>query len=208
MSSEIEGAGLIVAAVALPAVAVAVGMFEGASWGGLFGLIMGIFTDMAYVENSLRTVEPDIRFLGSIGMEAFGDVPILLDYQRSAITVAPDVSTEGAERIPLSMEALPVITLELAGEPHRFLLDTGANTCLLASELSDKIAASPLSDPPGGYLIPKIRAGAHEYQNVDAVFTDIAYIRDRVDVDGVIGYQILSAQRSLLDLPNAALYLF
>lgn len=39
--------------MALPAVAVAVGMFEGASWGGLFGLIMGIFTDMAYVESTI-----------------------------------------------------------------------------------------------------------------------------------------------------------
>ena len=167
-----------------------------------------ICTDLAYVENSLRAVEPDIRFLGSIGMEAFGNVPILLDYQRSAITVSPDVSTEGAERIPLSMEALPIITLELAGEPHRFVLDTGANTCLLSSELSDKIAASPSPDSPGVCLIPKIKAGAHEYQNIAAVFTDIAYIRDRVDVDGVIGYQILSAQRSLLDFPNAALWLF
>lgn len=37
----------------LPAVAVAVGMFEGASWGAAFGLIMGIFADMAFVENTV-----------------------------------------------------------------------------------------------------------------------------------------------------------
>ena len=35
----------------LPAVAVAVGMFEGATWGAVFSLIMGIFADMAYVES-------------------------------------------------------------------------------------------------------------------------------------------------------------
>lgn len=37
----------------LPAAAIAVGMFEGSSWGALFGLIMGIFADMAYIESTI-----------------------------------------------------------------------------------------------------------------------------------------------------------
>ena len=37
----------------LPAVAIAVGMFEGATWGAVFSLIMGIFTDMAFVETTV-----------------------------------------------------------------------------------------------------------------------------------------------------------
>ena len=37
----------------LPAVAVAVGMFEGATWGALFSLLMGIFADMAFIENGV-----------------------------------------------------------------------------------------------------------------------------------------------------------
>ena len=37
----------------LPAVAAAVGMFEGATWGWVFSLIMGIFADMAFVENTI-----------------------------------------------------------------------------------------------------------------------------------------------------------
>ncbi len=37
----------------LPAVAVAVGMFEGATWGAVFSLIMGIFADMAFVESTV-----------------------------------------------------------------------------------------------------------------------------------------------------------
>ena len=37
----------------LPAVAVAVGMFQGATWGSIFALVMGIFADMAYVENTV-----------------------------------------------------------------------------------------------------------------------------------------------------------
>lgn len=37
----------------LPAVAVAVGMFEGDIWGAVFSLIMGVFADMAFIENTI-----------------------------------------------------------------------------------------------------------------------------------------------------------
>ena len=37
----------------LPAVAVAVGMFQGATWGSIFALVMGICSHMAYVENTV-----------------------------------------------------------------------------------------------------------------------------------------------------------
>ena len=40
-----------VAPMVLPAVAVAVGMFEGATMGSIFSLLMGIFTDMSFVES-------------------------------------------------------------------------------------------------------------------------------------------------------------
>ena len=37
----------------LPAAAVAVGMFEGGTWGAVFGLVLGIFTDMVFVESTV-----------------------------------------------------------------------------------------------------------------------------------------------------------
>ncbi len=37
----------------LPAAAAAVGMFEGATWGPLFAMVMGYFADMSFVENSV-----------------------------------------------------------------------------------------------------------------------------------------------------------
>ena len=37
----------------LPAAAAAMGMFEGATFGPIFSLVMGLFADMAYVENKI-----------------------------------------------------------------------------------------------------------------------------------------------------------
>ena len=44
---------LDVCPLVLPAVAVAVGMFEGAGWGCVLALILGVFADMGFVENSV-----------------------------------------------------------------------------------------------------------------------------------------------------------
>lgn len=49
----------------LPAVAVAMGMFEGATLGAVFSLIMGIFADMAFIENTIffTLLFPALSFL-------------------------------------------------------------------------------------------------------------------------------------------------
>jgi len=44
---------LDVCPLVLPAVAAAVGMFEGATWGPILALILGIFADMGFVENDV-----------------------------------------------------------------------------------------------------------------------------------------------------------
>ena len=42
---------LDVSPMILPAAVVAVGMFEGATKGAIFGLVMGIFADMSFIES-------------------------------------------------------------------------------------------------------------------------------------------------------------
>ena len=164
--------------------------------------------DMSYVEDALRAVDPEVCFYGSVGLDFFGKVPILLDYSRCEMTVDPDVSTDGAEKIPLCIGAFPVISVCLADGAHRFVLDTGANTCLLSAELCEKTDASPLEDAPGVYVLPKITVGTRDFHDINAAFADISQIRAKADVDGVIGGQILSQQPSLMDLSAGTLYLF
>lgn len=167
-----------------------------------------LLMDMDYVEKSLRTLEPELCFLGSVGIDAFGRAPVLLDYERFTVTLSPDVDISGAEMFPLSMEALPVVTLRLGGKSRRFVLDTGANTCLLSAELAEAFPVTPVDGAPGVYTIPPVELGGRTFDGVPAVFTDLSHIKSRVDVDGVIGCHILSRQPSLLDFQGERLYLF
>ena len=170
--------------------------------------VTALLLDMSYVEDELRKVDPSVAFYGSVNMDIFGNSPILLDYERSEITVEPDIDKSEAEKIPIYAGALPVITLKIGGEEHKFVLDTGANTCLLSSDLADKIFVKPSEEAEGLYVIPKIDVGSREYNDIEAVFTDISHIRAAVETDGVIGGQILSKQRSVIDIAGGALYLF
>ena len=167
-----------------------------------------LLMDMEYVGKELRTLEPNVCFLGSVGIELIRKTSVLVDFERSVMTLDPKMDVSGAEKLPISMEKLPVVTLDLAEEKYRFVLDTGANTCLLSTGLIGKIEVSPTPEPSEVHTIPLIKAGRHEYTEVSAVFTDLSHIQDQVSIDGVIGSQILSKQLTLFDFPNSAIYLF
>ena len=57
----------------LPAVAVAVGMFEGAVWGAVFSLVLGYFADMAFIENTIAftVLFPALSFLAGFVAQFF-----------------------------------------------------------------------------------------------------------------------------------------
>ena len=57
----------------LPAVAVAVGMFEGAVWGAVFSLVLGYFADMAFIENAIAftVLFPALSFLAGFVAQFF-----------------------------------------------------------------------------------------------------------------------------------------
>lgn len=163
--------------------------------------------DMSYVENALRTQEPGIEFLGSVGIDVIGTHDVLLDYEARTITFDPETDCEGWDTVPLAMGKLPLIACSLGGEAYRFALDTGASACLVGQDLSQALALKPAEAPPHLCELPCVLLGARAIDGMQAVVSDMTAIRAKTGADGVIGYQLLSRQRSILGFRSGILRL-
>ena len=104
--------------------------------------------------------------------------------------------------VPMRFEKLPVIEVEAADRTCGFVLDTGASICLLGQNFQECPQLIPSSETPNNVTIPVVRVGENEYESITAAISNISAIQKKVPVEGVIGYQILSPQRSILDFRN------
>lgn len=164
-----------------------------------------LIMDLMYVENVLKTIMPDLKLLGTLGIDVIGDYSVLLDYTAPEIILDPEHTFDYQTAISMEYEKLPVIKIEVNGAMYDFVLDTGANTCLLGQSFLNDTQLSTVSETPKVVNIPLIRLMNNEYPNVVAAISDIGAIQKRVPVEGVIGYQVLSNQRCILDFKNKLL---
>ena len=156
-----------------------------------------LLLDMDYVEKPLKSIKADVVFLGTIGFDVIGSHNVLLDYTDSLLIL--DEETSGNYDIyDMQTDVLPVINVNIDDENYRFILDTGANTCLLDDSFKEK-GFKVSDDTPGLVQIPLISALGHEYSDIMAVITNISSIKEKVEVSGVIGYQILKDHISYFD---------
>ena len=163
--------------------------------------------DFAYVEQGLAEVMPEGKLLGSLGFDILRRHRILMDYEASVITLDPEEIPADAIAVPLKMGHLATVQVSLQGTEHPFVLDSGANVALLAAELEGTIPVEFLPEPPGLNSI-SLSIGGKTYENVPALFSDVSQIRIKTTADGIIGYPLLSAQKTLLDFPAGTLYLY
>ena len=161
-----------------------------------------LIMDLMYVENVLKVVMPDLKLLGTLGIDVIGNYTVLLDYNATEIILDPEHGFENQAIIPMRYEKLPVIEVEVANRTCDFVLDTGANTCLLGQSFQNDPQLISVSETPNIVTIPVVRVGENEYENITAAISDISAIQKRVPIEGVIGYQVLSPQRSILDFKN------
>ncbi len=161
-----------------------------------------LIMDLMYVENALQPVMPDLKFLGTLGIDVIRNYTVLLDYTASEIILDPEQGFEDAAEIPMTCEKLPVIEVEAANRTCDFVLDTGASICLLGQSFQDETQLIPVSEIPKIVTVPVVRVGGNEYKSITAAVSNITAIQKRVPVEGVIGYQVLSPQRSILDFRN------
>lgn len=142
-----------------------------------------------------------------MGIDVIRNFSVMMDYGERRITLNPLGGFDKYTCVPLQMELLPTVELEIGGEQYRFVLDTGANTCLLGTALRDRLSVQPVDGAPNVFQISSVSLQDRPYSGVVSVFTDISAIQSKVSVDGVIGYQILSPQRTYFDFSNQRLYL-
>lgn len=164
-----------------------------------------LIMDLMYVENVLKNIMPELKLLGTLGIDVIGAYTVLLDYTAPEIILDPQDSFENQMTVPMSYEKLPVMQIEVANRVCDFVLDTGTNTCLLGQSFLNDPQLTPIPNMPNIVTIPSVRVGENEYENITAAISDISAIQRRVPVEGVIGYQVLSLQRSILDFQNQQL---
>ena len=161
-----------------------------------------LIMDLMYVENALKAVRPDIKLLGTLGVDIIAAYTVFLDYSIPELILNPPYGFRNHMTIPMEFKKLPVIKVAVADRIRSFVLDTGANTCLLGHSFMNAPALAPLSETQNIVNIPLFRVGENCYENITAVISDISPIRKRVLAEGVVGYQILCPQRSILDFQN------
>lgn len=172
--------------------------FSDIEWSDMPVLIM----DLMYVENALKDAMPDLKFLGTLGIDVIKNYTVLLDYNAAEIVLDPEYGFENQMTVPMSCEKLPVIKVEAANRTCDFVLDTGASICLLGQSFQDAPELVFNPETPNIATVPVARVGENEYESITAAVSDISAIKKKVPVEGVIGYQVLSPQRSILDFKN------
>ncbi len=99
---------------------------------------------------------------------------------------------------------LPLVEVSINGHgPARLLVDLGSNVCLLRRDVAERCGAQILVERPTTDVarLDSLRLG-------DAVFLDVTVaIYDTLDVEGVIGYNLLDEHPFLFDLPNMRIVL-
>ena len=78
---------------------------------------------------------------------------------------------------------------------------------LLGERFRTMPGLTPVPDMPNVMTIPELKVAGMPYANLTAVLSDITPIQKKVPVEGVVGYQVLSAQRSMLDFRGQRLLL-
>ena len=159
------------------------------------------------LENALKAAMPDLKFLGTLGIDVIRNYTVLLDYNATEIILDPECGIENQAAIPMRCEKLPVIQVGAANRTCDFVLDTGASICLLGQSFQNDPQLIPTPKSPNIVTVPVVRVGENEYVKIKATISNISAIQKKVPVEGVIGYQILSPQRSVLDFKNHRLIL-
>ncbi|WP_295938697.1 pepsin/retropepsin-like aspartic protease family protein [uncultured Alistipes sp.] len=175
----------------------------------------------------LSHLEGDTQIYGLLGYEVYKDYDMLLDYADNTLTLIKPEATDGyikqltdagSIEVPLEMvRHIACIEAQVGGRTLRLGIDCGAETNLLNEALFDSVktnvSALEEHDLSGadrtvkkvrGGKIDNLTIGSADFTDADCVFNDISHLNASLGkhIDGLIGYDILSRQKTLLSYRN------
>lgn len=186
------------------------------NFGGLQVIDQDVLTfDLSHVEK-----EHGVEIHGLIGFELYKGYDVLYDYRNQKLTlINPEYVDEfyrqdSASTIEFVMQShLPVIDVNIEGEVFRFGLDSGAESNLLddkhykyltpfLNEMDEDtlIGANNQSKLVKKGKIKSLKLADMVFKNSDTVFSQMGQLNliDEQKIDGLLGYPVLSLQKTLV----------
>lgn len=179
--------------------------------------------DLSHLEKELKK-----EFDGLIGYEVYKDYDLLFDYQNYILTfIKPEYTetylleqydTNNIKRIPIEMGVhIPIVVGYINNNSYAFGIDCGAESNLIDLSLKDslkkevrkfkKTTLDGLDKTKNNVLEGKLKSFKIEdilFENKNFVISDISHLNQsyQLKLDGLIGYEILSNQPTLLSYKN------
>ncbi len=187
-----------------------------------------MMSDLSHLENGTEVY-------GLIGYDVYRDYDLLFDYKGKTLTLIDPDYTETFlkerkyeyEEVPFEMSKamrhIPLINGQVDTASLTFGIDCGASSDLLDSGLWDEFKnmmkrvkttkLKGISNDKGTEVhagkLKNLKIGGKTFRNTRTVFNDISHLNMSKDerIDGLIGYQILSRQKTVLSYRNRKLIL-
>ncbi|OIQ21316.1 MAG: hypothetical protein BM557_03430 [Flavobacterium sp. MedPE-SWcel] len=185
-----------------------------------------ITLDISHLEENLNE-----EIYGLIGYDLIQDYDVLFDYENKKLTlINPDhfedykseyLSGAKLETTPITLEQhIPVIKAQINNKTYSFGIDSGAESNLMDKSLFNSLKNN-LENITTDYLIgadnnpteiksaevKSTKIGNKDFKNLVTAFSDISHLNQGygLKLDGLIGYEVLSKQKTLLSFKRGEL---
>lgn len=165
-----------------------------------------LYIDLGYVETPLKELDPKITLIGTLGIDVLQNYPFIIDYKAETLTFFPEVIPSGI-KVNLTPGPLATLPITLGGNTYPFILDTGANACVIDKSVADNIELRD-SEQDGTKIIPEIYIMSKRYTDLLTVVNDMTGLNKKVKASGIIGYQLLGEQKAYISLSENIMILF
>lgn len=185
-----------------------------------------ITVDIEHLENELG-----IEIYGLIGYEIYKDYDLLFDYDKNILTliqpeftntfIKENYKNEKLSEIPFELSLhLATIHAKIGTKELKLAIDCGAQANLIDEkyyiEFKDQIenlkndeltGADNINKTVNSCVLKNIQIGSKQFSSINTVFNDMKHLNDgyQINIDGIIGYEILSKQKTLLSYKNKKL---